>query len=180
MASIQCTESFLRAPVLPGISVVSLSAVPGSNYTLGTTIPVANHGAITVQGESFCKVIVTYSRPGAEDGGDTSVEIWLPPTDRWNERVMAVGGGGWSPGRDEPAFIHMAGAVSLGYASFTTDAGIGNPWAPADWALKGPGETNYDNVENWGTRSLVDMVSLLRSECNILANIPRPASARTS
>ncbi|KAH6688390.1 Tannase/feruloyl esterase [Plectosphaerella plurivora] len=159
MASIQCTNSFFNPPVLPGIEVISLSAEPVSNYTLGTTIPVANHGAFTIQGENFCKVIVTYSRPGAEDGGETNIQVWLPSTDRWNERIMAVGGGGWSPGGDETAFIHMAGAVSLGYASFTTDGGIGNPWVPADWALKSPGETNYDNVENWGTRSLVDMAS---------------------
>lgn len=160
MASVQCAPSFLSAPVLAGIDVVSLTAEPVSNYTLDSVVPVANHGTFTVQDESFCKVVVTYTRPTAPNLGNTGVEIWLPLPDQWNERVMAVGGGGWSPGRDEPAFQHMAGAVSLGYAALTTDAGIGNPWTPAVWGLKGPGETNYDNVENWGTRALVDMAAV--------------------
>jgi len=157
MSALQCSGSSLSHPVLPGIDIVDISAQPVTDYNSPLDIPVANHGVVDIQDETFCNVTVTYTHFGSDTA--INVEIWLPWADQWNERLLAVGGGGWSPGRQPETYHHMAAAVSLGYATISTDAGIGNPWLPTVWALESPGVTNDENVANWGTDSLEDLVS---------------------
>jgi hypothetical protein len=57
----------------------------------------------------------------------------------------------------------MAGAVFEGYAAVTTDAGLGveaPPLDPSAWALRSPGNVNWDLVHNFGSRALDEAVSL--------------------
>lgn len=157
MSAIQCSDSFFSHPTFSGIEVISISTKAVQGHNSPFDVPIANHGSFDIQDESFCNVTVQYTHPG--NGDNIHVELWLPWADQWNERIMAVGGGGWAPGRDMEPYHHMSGAVSLGYATLSTDAGIGNSWVPANWALESPGVTNYVNVENWGSVSLEDLVS---------------------
>jgi pimeloyl-ACP methyl ester carboxylesterase len=50
----------------------------------------------------------------------------------------------------------MVGAVADGYATITTDAGLGTSDDPRDWALLSPGNVNPFNLQNLGSRSLGD------------------------
>jgi hypothetical protein len=56
-------------------------------------------------------------------------------------------------------YAPMGGIVDRGYATFTTDGGLANPYPPENWVLKRPGVLDHLNLENWGTVSLNDMVS---------------------
>lgn len=51
------------------------------------------------------------------------VKKWLP-TDNYNGRLHAVGGGCWIAGRYSLAYTVMSGAVSEGYTTSMTDAGL--------------------------------------------------------
>lgn len=54
----------------------------------------------------------------------------------------------------------MAGAVVDGYATLTTDAGLGGAPDPIPWALLSPGNVNLYLLQNLASVSLEDGVSL--------------------
>lgn len=155
-----CTPSAVTAPTLPGIEVLALTAAPVKDYPV-SELEIPNHGVFPPGTVDFCNVTVTYTQPGHD--GEVNVEVWLPPQDMWNERILAVGGGGLAAGRFIESYNHMVGVVSENYATFTTDAGLSNPNAPAEWVLKEPGVLDEDIVAYWGTASLNDMVLHLES-----------------
>ena len=100
---------------------------------------------------------MTYTHPGQEDS--INVEAWLP-IDNWNERLVAVGGGGYVAGRFSFSEVAMAAALGQGYATVTTDAGLGDAFYPEDWALVSAGNVNLYKLQNLATRSLNDEVGL--------------------
>jgi hypothetical protein len=152
----RCIPSLISAPVIPGVQVLNLYTTPVVAYPVPQD-PVPGFGVFPAANIDFCNVTVTYTHPGQND--NLNVEVWLPAEDKWNNRILAVGGGGLAAGRNVDSYTAMAGVVSEKYASFTTDGGLANPNAPADWALERTGCLNKVNLENWGTRSLDDMVS---------------------
>ncbi|KAK0615577.1 Tannase/feruloyl esterase [Bombardia bombarda] len=109
--------------------------------------------SVELKDATFCNVTVTYTHPGQND--DIKVETWLP-VDNWNGRLQATGGGGWSAGRFFLSYEAMKGAIADGYATVTTDAGLGWESVPKDWALLSPGNLNIFNIQNLGTVSLGD------------------------
>ena len=129
-------------------SVVDLSTVANS----ASTQPSASSEDV-----SFCNVTVTYTHPGQNDS--IIVETWLP-VDNWNERFLAVGGGGWNAGRTAGTSAAMAAAIADGYATVTTDAGLGSYSDPSPWVNPSPGNVNMQYLQNFATSSLNDEVEL--------------------
>ncbi|KAI1245105.1 hypothetical protein MGN70_011994 [Eutypa lata] len=109
-----------------------------------------HHPEAFVKDVTFCNVTLTYTHPG--QGDFVTVEAWLPLV--WNGRLQAVGSGGWTAGRSELTNSMMSGAVGDGYATITTDAGLGFAQAPHDWALVSPGNVNWHALHNLGSVSL--------------------------
>ncbi|KAK1461068.1 hypothetical protein CMEL01_14704 [Colletotrichum melonis] len=140
-------------PVLYGAEILSLEANLVTNYS--ASVPAAfryTSPAVQLTNATFCNVTITYTHPGQNDNLVT--EAWLP--ENWNERFMAVGGGGWVAGRFFLSYNAMNGAIADGFATITTDAGLGSANEPSPWALNSPGNVNLYNLQNLASVSLKD------------------------
>ncbi|KXH49438.1 hypothetical protein CSIM01_03726 [Colletotrichum simmondsii] len=141
------------SPVLYGAEILSLEANLVTNYS--ASVPSAfryTSPAVQLTNATFCNVTITYTHPGQNDNLVT--EAWLP--ENWNERFMAVGGGGWVAGRFFLSYNAMNGAIADGFATITTDAGLGSANEPSPWALNSPGNVNLYNLQNLASVSLKD------------------------
>lgn len=146
---------------LPNASILSIETTPVTNYTVAVPATfLYTQPPISASDLSFCNVTVSYTHPGQND--TIVVETWLP-TD-WNERLQAVGGSGSAAGRCSGAYMRMDGAMADGYATVTTDAGLGGDVDDASsWALDSEGNVNIHNLENLASVSLYEEVSELSS-----------------
>lgn len=153
--AIECSPAFLADLSVSGFNILSTNVSLVVDYDISQT-ETPNHGTYAPGKITFCNALVTYTHPG--DDHAITVEVWLP--DDWNERLLAVGGGGWNPGRIKEVYDGMGGHVSHGYASATTDAGLADAGNPETWALDENGEFDMVNIENWGVTSLGDMVRI--------------------
>ncbi|GIJ85071.1 hypothetical protein Asppvi_003926 [Aspergillus pseudoviridinutans] len=166
--AIECSPSAIATPAVFGAEILSLEASWVNNFTLN--IPGDfnyNHGARSVQNVDFCNVTVTYTHPGYDDR--ITVETWLPRN--WNQRLQATGGGGWRAGRFVLSQFFMGGAIGEGYATTTTDAGLGDTM-PDAWALKSPGNVNLEYLHNLGYRSLNDEAIIAKDLVRSFYGIP--------
>jgi feruloyl esterase len=103
---------------------------------------------------TFCNVSVTYSHPGYNDAVNT--HVLLPFADKWNERLMGLGGGGFTAAAPPPAQL---AAVNDGFAAVTTDGGHSpDPTEVflAEWAVLSPGNNNLPLIEDFATTSVAD------------------------
>ena len=82
------------------------------------------------------------------------VETWLPVTN-YNGILQSIGGGGWVAGRFVLTYAGMIGAIADGYATVTTDAGLGSKTFD-QWGILAPGNTNLYALQNLGSVSLND------------------------
>ncbi|KAK2029738.1 tannase and feruloyl esterase [Colletotrichum zoysiae] len=147
------SDSFPNFSLL-GAEIRSLEASLVTNYT--GWIPSGwrfSQPSIDIHNASFCNITVSYTHPGHDD--IVNVEAWLPTKD-WNGKLQAVGGGGWRAGRFILSYAGMAGAVADGYATVTTDAGLGSAVGPASWALISPGNSNLYALHDLGSQTLGD------------------------
>lgn len=159
-----CSSNALPYPDLYGAQILDLSAQLVSNYSQYVHAGYySNHGAINVTNVRFCNVSIVYTHPGQND--TINVQVWLP-TDTWNERLQAIGGAGWQAGLNFPSLHGMAAAVGEGYASASTDAGLGTAYSPEAWALLSPGNVDLYLLQNLASTSLNDMAILSKSICN--------------
>jgi feruloyl esterase len=78
---------------------------------------------------AFCRVAATLT-PSSDS--DIKIEVWLPVAN-WNNKLMAVGNGGWSGAISYPA---LARELARGYATTSTDTGHTGP--SASFALGHP------------------------------------------
>ncbi|KAJ8121127.1 hypothetical protein ONZ43_g2343 [Nemania bipapillata] len=149
-----CVPATFSSLSLFGGEILSIEATLVSNYS--ASVPSAyRYTAPSVQltNATFCNVTVAYTHPG--QGDNIYVESWLP-ADSWNERFLAVGGGGWVAGRFFLSYAGMQGALADGYATITTDAGLGAAMDPSSWGQISPGNVNLYNLQNLATVSLND------------------------
>ncbi|KAK1655113.1 Tannase/feruloyl esterase [Colletotrichum phormii] len=154
MSALSCVPATFGNVSLFGAEILSLQTNLVTNYTISVPSSVRfTQPSIEVQNASFCNITVTYTHPG--QGDIITFESWLP-TEGWNGRLQAVGGGGWVAGRSDPFFSAMGGAVGDGYATITTDAGLGNSLDASSWALLSPGNVNLYNLQNLASVSLDD------------------------
>lgn len=94
------------------------------------------------------------------------IEIWLPNHDQWNQRIHAMGGGGWQGGTggavDHVANPHAAGiAMSEGAVSSSTDTGhasipktYGIPESNGDFAMRSDGSINEALWHDFAERAI--------------------------
>jgi hypothetical protein len=156
--ALHCSSNALHIPTLPGANITAIDVNLIQNYSgIGITQLYYGHPTVSVNDTTFCNVTVTYEHTNAND--TVHVEIWLP-IDNYNERIQAVGGGGWVAGRYPPAFTAMTGALAEGYATSTTDAGLTlqADMAPDSWALTADGSPNVHALEDFASISLQDQV----------------------
>lgn len=148
-----CAPSNLALPSISGLEFHPLQAnvVQGASESLIQGLYVG-HGATEIKDVSYCNVSLSYSHTGHSD--TVNVQVWLPSPDDWNNRLMAVGGGGFAAGLFYLSFWNMLGAVNDGYATVSTDAGHdGEKSEPENWALKAPGEVDMHLLEDFGYRA---------------------------
>ncbi|GJC91091.1 putative feruloyl esterase ARB_07085 [Colletotrichum liriopes] len=149
-----CTAKTFPSLTLLGAEIYSLEAAVVSNYS--GRIPSGwrfSQPSVDIHNASFCNITVSYTHPGHND--KVNVETWLPNTG-WNGRLQAVGGGGWRAGRFVLSYAGMLGAIADGYATVTTDAGLGNAVGPMSWALVSPGNSNLYALHDLGSQTLND------------------------
>ncbi|KAH7113298.1 Tannase/feruloyl esterase [Dendryphion nanum] len=143
-------------PTLFGASILNLQAHPVTDYSVNVN-EAFRQTQPSVQADNirFCNVTVSLTHPGQND--NVVFEIWLP-IDNWNNRFQAVGGGGWIAGGSKfiLSLASMQGAIADGYATMTTDAGLGSRMDAEPWALASPGNVNLYNLESLGSKSLYD------------------------
>ncbi|GJC87405.1 putative feruloyl esterase ARB_07085 [Colletotrichum liriopes] len=154
MSALACVPSTFGNVSLFGAEVLSLDTNLVTNHS--SSVPSAvrfTQPSVEVRNASFCNVTVTYTHPG--QGDTVIVEAWLP-ADEWNGRLQAVGGGGWVAGRSAPFYSAMSGVISDGYATITTDAGLGDAQDATPWALLSPGNVNLYGLQNLASVSLED------------------------
>ena len=153
-----CNASAIPFPALFGAKIINLSANLVQNFSRDVYYQLYyNHPSITVRNVDFCNITVTYTHPGHNDS--INVETWLP-TNTWNGRLQAIGGGGYIAGRFPLTDVGMAGAVGEGYVATTSDAGIGSSYTPDPWALTSPGNVNLYALQDLASVALNDQVSL--------------------
>ncbi|KAK4199480.1 tannase and feruloyl esterase-domain-containing protein [Triangularia verruculosa] len=162
-----CNPSTFASLLLPiSTSLLSLTTTPVTNFSASVpAITRLTAPAISYTGLSFCNVTLTYTHPGQNDS--VIVETWLPAsnatanttaaTSPWNFRLLAVGGGGWAAGRYDFPYYGMKGAIGEGYATITTDAGLGSATTSREWALLSEGNVDLYKLQNLMSVSLRDV-----------------------
>ncbi|SCO92607.1 related to feruloyl esterase B precursor [Fusarium oxysporum] len=148
-----CTATSFN-PSLFGADILGLEANLVTNYSSSVAEAYRYVAPATeLRNATFCNVTVTYTHPGQND--TINVEAWLP-VDDWNGRFQAVGGGGWVAGRFFLSYEAMKGALAEGFATITTDAGLGDAQDSTPWALASPGNVNLYNLQNLASVSVED------------------------
>lgn len=161
MSASACTSATFTYPSLLGAQFLSVTANLVQNLTREVTDQLYyNHPSISLKGVNYCNVTVTYTHPGQND--TINVENWLP-LDSWNQRLMAIGGGGYLAGRFVLSYTAMAGAIGEGYAATSSDAGLpADAYSPDEWAQISAGNPNLYMLQNLASVALHDQV-----RCNI-------------
>ncbi len=164
--SAACVPATFSGLGLFGAEVLSINTTLITNFNAYVPDIVRfTQPTIVVQNATFCNVTVSYTHPGQND--NIIIETWLPienPT--WNHRLQAAGGVGWVAGRYSLSYATMMGALGDGYATTTTDAGLGSAQDPSEWALNSPGSVNWYNLNNFASVSLNDQVSKWQDRCS--------------
>ncbi|KAJ4290559.1 hypothetical protein N0V90_010776 [Kalmusia sp. IMI 367209] len=156
-----CTAGAIPYPSIFGSTFTSTQTSLVENYS--RFIPGYynfGHGDIQANNMSFCNITLTHTHPGQRDSVTT--QVWLPIQPEWNERLQAVGGGGWIAGLHAFTDLSMSAAIAQGYATVTMDGGVPSEF-PADWALLSPGNVDLFALQNFASVALHDGVLASKS-----------------
>lgn len=157
-----CQSSAFSLPIVYGADFQSITASLVQNHS--TYVPYSdnpNSGNVDAQNLHFCNVTVTHTHPGTND--KLTTKIFLPIRPAWNERLYAVGGGGWVAGLHPVIDERMYAALAGGYATVTTDGGVSISNVPDDWALLSPGNVNLYALQNFASVSINDATLAAKS-----------------
>jgi len=133
----------LKSLKLTGATITLAESATGRFQTPG-----AAAAALTLP--NHCRVAATLT-PSADS--DIKMELWLPDRAAWNGKYEGVGGGGWVGTINYAA---MAGALSEGYATSSTDTGheggtatfaVGHPEKIVDFAYRAVHEMTVKSKE---------------------------------
>jgi feruloyl esterase len=153
--------------------------------------PVTEHTPRTPGDIFLVKLNVGPGNPGPAEAPSTSpgigLEIWVPPAEKWNNRVHALGGNGWSGGNaGSPLFVAnsmfsaivaaMEGAVvstcDSGHSGqLTTLGGVASSYG--DFAMNPDGTPCRAQWKDFAYRSLVEQAVKMKAVA--LACYGRPA-----
>ncbi|KAJ2975094.1 hypothetical protein NUW58_g5588 [Xylaria curta] len=154
LSTSSCVPAAFDLSGITGLEVLHIDATLVTNYSASVSETSRyTQPSVELSNATFCNVTVTYTHPRQND--KIHAEAWLP-LDNWNSRFLAVGGGGYIAGRYFASYSDMAGAIADGYATITTDAGVGDTQDPSSWALVSPGNLDLYNIQNFGSVSLSD------------------------
>ncbi|KAI8941074.1 hypothetical protein NX059_002314 [Plenodomus lindquistii] len=174
--STNCTAGALPFPTVFGAQILSIEASQVQNYTFpGLFRAYQNHGLLPDIAVEFCNVTVTHTHPGQNDTLHT--QVWLPVSQpAWNGRLQMAGGGGWIAGLTESTYASMYGAITDGYATSSTDAGVStlDGQNPEVWAIQSDGNIDMNALNNFGRKGIHD--SALISKSIIASFYGRPAA----
>src|SRR3954467_4549310 len=92
---------------------------------------------------AFCRVAATLT-PTSDS--DIKIEVWMPVSN-WNQRLQAVGNGGWA---GSISYGALAAALANGYAAASTDTGHSTPGA--SFAMNHP-----EKLIDYGHRAVHEM-----------------------
>jgi hypothetical protein len=130
------------------LAEVELGGVTAISADLVTSGSVVGEGGLP----EFCRIALTVDPA-------INIELWLP-TDQYNHRFQGVGGGGYAGHFD---FGAMAGALRAGYAAASTDTGHVGQDLDGSFALTSDGALNMPLIEDFATRSLIELTDKARS-----------------
>jgi hypothetical protein len=165
-----CDES-LKTVDIGADATVTLVKVFRAGDALSLVAPASPNAARAETDVCFVKVLVGPGNPGPSGAPSTStgigIEVWLPEPANWNQRYMALGGGGWQGG---PDFVSLTAIGSLqgngqldpvpaaaeGFVTSATDAGhsIANE---GSFAMNPDGSFNEILLRDFAERSLHEM-----------------------
>ncbi|KAK2486113.1 hypothetical protein H9L39_00040 [Fusarium oxysporum f. sp. albedinis] len=160
--SLSCSADAISQPAIFGGKVIDFAVSLVENYNFeAKSILYYGHPTTVAEDVNFCNVTVTYTHPGQND--TVHVETWLP-MDNFNGRLQSIGGGGWVAGRYPPGYAAMSGAISEGYATSATDAGLQlqMDYGPDIWALTSEGNPNLYLLQNFAAVSLGDQAIIAK------------------
>ena len=127
----------LRSLKLPNTTIAADMVAPGAFAAPTPAGPPAANRTFTDL-PAFCRVSATLT-PSSDS--DIKIEVWMPAAG-WNEKLLAVGNGGWSGSISYPA---LAASLKRGYATASTDTGhtggsgrfaLGHPEKLTDFAYR--------------------------------------------
>jgi hypothetical protein len=152
----RCDPSTFTPPELKGVTISDIYATTVNNYTY----PILDGWRYSQESDpsavaSFCNVTITYTHPSYNDS--VGVEMWFP-LEGWNERLQAIGGGGWAAGRFVVTYAGMLGAVADGYATVSTDAGVDGTADFTSWITNEDGNFNLAALESFGHTAVHEQV----------------------
>jgi feruloyl esterase len=126
---------------LAGLTPPDATVTAAAMETAAFESPPDGIGAATKVTETFCRVTgIARSEPASSIG----FELWLPPADKWNGRMLASGGLGTSGAVIYPA---LNDALTRGFAALGDDLGHQSNAFSSDWAVGHP-----ERVKDWGHR----------------------------
>ncbi|PWY84021.1 tannase-domain-containing protein [Aspergillus eucalypticola CBS 122712] len=138
-------------PDIPGLKILSITAFSLQDYPItGVQVNPIQSQNVTI---SFWNVTVTYTHPGWDDL--IHAHVWLPLSG-WNNRLQAVGGGGWAGLVD---YGTLALPVYQGFAAAGSDMGHDRiPWSAKSWALEdASGHVNFARLADFFSTCLYEL-----------------------
>jgi tannase/feruloyl esterase len=120
---------------LPDTTISAAQSIPAGAYT-------APDGQVFTNMPAFCRVAATLTPTSDSEIG---IEVWMPAS-TWNGKFQGVGNGGFA---GAIAYAALAPAVSLGYATASTDTGHTGSSTDGSFALGHP-----QKIIDFGYRSI--------------------------
>jgi feruloyl esterase len=102
---------------------------------------------------AFCRVVAT---TGVERHSLATMELWLPATDAWNQKLLGTGNGAFG---GAVRYDELTGGLKRNYAVMNTDMGT-FPAAVIGGAGYAAGTGEPDLIADWGYRSTHEMTVL--------------------